>query len=93
MERRRELSDPDQPHSETITAVLCREGLLPYADAVVGAKRLAVVRPVWGGAHLRGFRLGNPAGLLSDGGGRYGSLSPLEPVDFSCCSGWRRCGF
>ena len=30
VERRRELSDPDQPHSSTITAVLCREGLLPY---------------------------------------------------------------
>ena len=40
VERRRELSDPDQPHSSTITAVLCREGLLPYGESVVAAKRL-----------------------------------------------------
>ena len=40
VERRRELSDPDQPHSGRLTAVLCREGLLPFAESVVGAKRL-----------------------------------------------------
>lgn len=38
--RRRELSDPDQEHSETLAAVLCREGLGPYAEAVVGSRRL-----------------------------------------------------
>lgn len=38
--RRAELSDPDRWHNPRITAVLCREGLVPYADAVVGAKRL-----------------------------------------------------
>ena len=40
VERRRELSDPNQPHSERLTAVLCREGLFPFAEAVTGAKRL-----------------------------------------------------
>ena len=40
VERRRELSDPDQEHSDTLTAVLCREGISPYAEAVVGGKRL-----------------------------------------------------
>ena len=45
VERRRELSDEESPHGETLTAVLCREGLAPFADAVVGAKRLrAAVR-------------------------------------------------
>lgn len=38
--RRRELSGEDSPHSERLTAVLCREGLAPFADAVVGAQRL-----------------------------------------------------
>ncbi|MPM38516.1 hypothetical protein SDC9_85145 [bioreactor metagenome] len=38
--RRRELSDPQQTHSDTITAVLCREGLGPFSEAVVGAGRL-----------------------------------------------------
>lgn len=40
VDRRLELSDPDQSHSETITAVLLREGLGPYSDAAVGARRL-----------------------------------------------------
>jgi len=40
IERRRELSEENQSHSETLTAVLCREGLAPFADVVVGAKRL-----------------------------------------------------
>jgi len=38
--RRRELSDPQQAHSDTMTAVLCREGLGPFSEAVVGAGRL-----------------------------------------------------
>ena len=38
--RRRELSEPDQEHSETLSAILCREGLGPYAEAVVGGRRL-----------------------------------------------------
>ena len=40
IQRRRELSDVNQEHSATLTAVLCREGLGPFADAVVGARRL-----------------------------------------------------
>lgn len=40
VDRRRALSDPDQEHSDTLTAVLCREGLGPYAEAVVGGRRL-----------------------------------------------------
>jgi len=40
VERRRELSDPDQPHNATLTAVLCREGIYPFSEAVVGARRL-----------------------------------------------------
>ena len=39
-ERRLELSDPDQSHSDILTAVLCREGMAPYSEAVVGAARL-----------------------------------------------------
>ena len=40
VERRVELSQEEQPHSDILTAVLCREGLAPYAEAVVGAARL-----------------------------------------------------
>ena len=40
VERRRELSDEETEHAETLTAILCREGLAPFADAVVGSRRL-----------------------------------------------------
>ena len=40
LDRRRELSSKRYVHNSTLTAVLCREGLTAYADAVVGAKRL-----------------------------------------------------
>ncbi len=40
VERRRELSQEGRPHSDTLTAVLCREGISPYAEAVVGGRRL-----------------------------------------------------
>lgn len=40
LDRRRELSSKRREHERTITAVLCREGLGPYAEAVVGSKRL-----------------------------------------------------
>ena len=39
-ERRIELSVEDQEHSDILTAVLCREGVAPYSEAVVGAARL-----------------------------------------------------
>ncbi|NLF35180.1 MAG: hypothetical protein GX585_04365 [Clostridiales bacterium] len=38
--RRRELSDPEQAHKGTLTAILCREGLVPFSEAVIGARRL-----------------------------------------------------
>jgi hypothetical protein len=40
VERRRELSDPEQPHNTALTAVLCREGIHPFAEAVVASRRL-----------------------------------------------------
>lgn len=39
-ERRRDLSDPGQAHDKPLVCVLCREGIAPLAEAVVGAKRL-----------------------------------------------------
>lgn len=40
MERRMELSDPELEHNSILTAVLCREGLAPLSEAVVGGQRL-----------------------------------------------------
>ena len=82
VERRRELSAPDQPHGDTLCALLCREGLYPFAEAVVCAKRLR-----------RSTRLGailccvsSVLGLLLTGYlvyvSAYGSLSPLNLLLF-----------
>ena len=60
VERRRELSDPEQEHSDILCAVLCREGLAPFTEAVVGSKRLRVAARL--GAVLA--CLGCVAGLL-----------------------------
>jgi hypothetical protein len=38
--RRWALSDPRQNHDRTLVCVLCREGIGPLSEAVVGAKRL-----------------------------------------------------
>lgn len=40
VERRIELSAPGQEHAPILTALLCREGLGPFAEAVVGGQRL-----------------------------------------------------
>lgn len=58
LDRRRELSSKRQEHEKTLSAVLCREGLGPYADAVVGGRRL-----------LRAVRLGLLFDFLSAGVG------------------------
>lgn len=42
-DRRRDLSDPGQEHHTPLVCVLCREGIAPLAEAVVGAKRLNTV--------------------------------------------------
>lgn len=39
-ERRRTLSDPRQRHDPPLVCVLCREGIGPLSETVVGAKRL-----------------------------------------------------
>ena len=40
VERRRELSEPEQEHDATPVALLCREGLSVYSEAVAGGVRL-----------------------------------------------------
>lgn len=82
VERRRELSEPEQDHSDTLTAVLCREGVGPYAEAVVGARRLrSAVR-----LSTVLCCLGSVVGLLLSFYlacvAAYGSLTPLNLTVF-----------
>lgn len=82
VERRRELSDPEREHADTLSAVLCREGLAPYAEAAVGARRLRTA-----------VRLSASLACLSSGIGillafyltfvaAYASLTPLHLLVF-----------
>ncbi len=76
VERRRELSDPEQDHTGVLTAVLCREGLLPFAESVVGARRLR--RAVRASAVLTcaGSTLGVLLAYYLTSVDAYASLSP-----------------
>jgi len=78
VERRRELSDPERVHDGVLTALLCREGLLPFAEAVTAAKRLrrAVRLGAWLCCAASGLGMALCAYLTSVGA--YTSLSPLS---------------
>ncbi len=82
VERRRELSDPEQPHSAILTAVLCREGLLPCAEAVVGAKRLRWCARFGAALTCVGSVLGVLLAYYLTSVDAYGSLSPLNLLIF-----------
>lgn len=96
VERRRELSDPDQEHDGILTALLCREGLLPFAEAITAAKRLRWATRLGAVLCCAGSLLGMALAAYLTSVGAYTSLSPLNllvymltwlaPVWFS--SGW-----
>ena len=96
VERRRELSDPEQPHGDTLTALLCREGIFPFAEAVTAARRLRRATRVGAALCCMGAALGMVLAAYLVSAAAYGSLSPLNllvyslawlmPVWFS--SGW-----
>ena len=82
MARRTELSDPDQEHSDTLSAVLCREGLGPFSEAVVGGRRLR--QAVRGSAALAsvGSAIGVLLAFYLTFVQSYSSLSPANLLIF-----------
>lgn len=82
VERRRELSAPDQTHSETLTALLCREGLYPFAEAVTAAKRLRLATRVGAVLCCVSSVLGLVLCAYLTYAGAYASLSPLSLLIF-----------
>lgn len=78
VERRRELSDPEQPHSEVLTALLCREGLLPFAEAVTASKRLYRAARFGSIVCCVGSALGMALATYLTSIGAYTSLSVLN---------------
>lgn len=80
--RRLELSDPQQEHSGVITAVLCREGLGPYSEAVVGARRLRQATLLSAGLATAGCAAGLLLTFYLTFVSAYASLSPLNLTVF-----------
>lgn len=78
VERRRELSAPDQDHGDTITALLCREGLLPFAESITAAKRLRWATRLGASLCCAGSLLGMLLAAYLTSVGAYTSLSPLN---------------
>lgn len=82
VERRRELSDPDQEHSDTLSAVLCREGLGPYAEAVVGGRRLRTAVRLSASLACLGSTIGVLLCFYLTFVAAYASLTPLNLLVF-----------
>ena len=82
IQRRRELSDPDLAHSATLTAVLCREGMAPFAESVVGARRLRRSARVGAIISCIGSVLGILLCAYLTSVDAYASLAPLNLLIF-----------
>ncbi len=78
VERRRELSSEDQEHDDTLTAVLSREGLFPFAEAVTSARRLRRATISSAMICCLGSGLGLAITAYLTYMSAYGSLSPLN---------------
>ena len=78
IERRRELSDPEAEHDGVLTALLCREGLMPFAEAIVTAKRLRLAARLGAWLCCAGSVLGMLLCAYLTSMGAYTSLSPLS---------------
>lgn len=82
VERRRELSDKDQDHSDTLTAVLCREGVGPFAEAVVGGRRLRSAVRLSAGLACIGSAVGALLAFYLTFVAGYDSLTPMNLLLF-----------
>lgn len=82
IERRRELSDPAQPHGQTLTAVLCREGVQPFAEAIVGARRLRLATRLGAAVCCVSAALGIALAAYLTSAQAYSSISPLNLLIF-----------
>lgn len=82
VQRRRELSDPEQSHNSTLTAVLCREGIFPLSEAVVGARRLRRAVRLNAVLGCVGSVLGTALACYLTSVSAFASISPLNLLLF-----------
>lgn len=82
IERRHQLSRQDQEHSPMLTAVLCREGLFPFSEAVVGGSRLRLAVRLSAILTSLGSFLGVLLAFYITFSGSFSSLSPANLLIF-----------
>lgn len=82
VERRVELSDSRQSHSDILTAVLCREGVGPFTEATVGGKRLRLAVRISAGLTCLGSCAGVLLAFYLTFSAAYASLSPANLLVF-----------
>jgi len=82
VQRRRELSDPEQTHNATLTAVLCREGIFPLSEAVVGARRLRRAVRLNAALGCIGSVLGTALACYLTSVSAFASINPLNLLLF-----------
>ena len=80
--RRRALSDLNQEHDRPLVCVLCREGIGPLAETVVGAKRLHMATRVNSVLALVGSVVGVLLGFYLTAQMAFGSLSVFNLLVF-----------
>lgn len=82
IDRRRELSEPGQPHNPVLGALLTREGMGAYSDAVIGGRRLHTVVRLNAILTVFASVLGAVIAFLLTGMLAFDSLSPLTMLAF-----------
>lgn len=82
VERRVELSAPLQDHDPRTAALLCREGLAPFADAVVGGRRLRTAVRVNGALACLASAVGALLGFYLCFQQAFESLEPVNTLVF-----------
>ncbi len=80
--RRRALSDPEQKHDLPLVCVLCREGIGPLSETVVGAKRLYLATRINSVLTILGSVVGVLIAFYLTAQAAFGSLSVFNLLVF-----------
>ena len=80
--RRHELSEPGQPHNPVLGALVRREGLGPFADTIIGARRLCRITRVNTGLAVAASIIGTGLTAYLTYIAAFLSLSPLNMTLF-----------
>lgn len=82
LDRRRALSDPEHPHNPVLGAVVIRDNLSAYADAVIGGRRLTRIVKINAVIAVLASLVGLGLGIFLTWTAAFTSLTPLSMLLF-----------